>query len=339
MSQVTIEDIAKLLGVSKSTVSRALKNHPDISKDTIEAVQDLAKKLNYVPNLMASSLRSGRSKLIGLVIPQISYFFFPSVIHAIEKAVKTKGYNLLIMNSEESFEREVENIEILKSNNVEGILVSVTRKTTSYGHFEKILEAKIPLVFFDRVVEELQVDKVLLDDFEGAYKAVNHLIEIGRKRIAIFIGSRNLLISKNRLLGYKKALFEHRITMDESLVFSCESPEEAELAMDQLINSDQLPDGIFSISDLTLSGIMKSAFKNKISIPEKTAVIGFSEEPLSSMYNPTISRVKPMGFEMGQIATELLFDKIEKAKIKQSAPVKTIFLDAELILGASTLGY
>jgi len=188
-------------------------------------------------------------------------------------------------------------------------------------------------------VEDLQVDKVLLDDFEGSYKAVNHLIEIGRKRLAIFIGSRNLLISKNRLLGYKKALFEHRINMDESLVFSCESPDEAELAMDQLIKRQQIPDGIFSISDLTLSGIMKSAFKNNIKIPDQMAVIGFSEEPLSSMYNPSISRVKPMGFEMGQIATELLFDKIEKAKIKQFAPVKTIFLDAELILGASTIGH
>lgn len=338
MSNVTIGDIAKLLGVSKSTVSRALKNHPDISAETIKSVKEVAKELKYIPNLMASSLRSGKSNLIGLVIPQISYFFFPSVIHAIEKVVKAKGYNLLIMNSEESYEREVENLEILKSNSVEGILVSVTRKTESFKHFENMINDKVPIVFFDRVVDELKVDKVLLDDFEGAYKAVNHLIEIGRKRLAVFIGSPKLLISRNRLLGYKKALFEHRIPFDEDLVYSCESPEEAELAMNDLLKSQQVPDGIFSISDLTLSGIMKSAFKNKIKIPEQIAIIGFSEEPLSSMYSPTISRVKPMGYEMGECATELLFKNIAHVKLKQEREAQTIYLDAELILGASTMG-
>ncbi len=336
-TNITIDDIAKLLGVSKSTVSRALKNHPDISTKTITAVQELAKSLNYVPNFIASSLRSGKSRLIGLMIPQISYFFFPSVIKAIEMTIHRKGYNLMIMNSDDSYEREVENIEVLISNNVEGILASVARTTTNYDHFQRIKKMGIPMVFFDRVIEDFDADKVLVDDFEGSYRAVKHLIDLGKKRIAIFIGNRNLLISKNRLLGYKKALFEYKIMEDESLILSCESPEASELAMDELIHSGKLPDSIFAISDLTLSGIMKSLVKNKIKIPEQIAVIGFSEEPLSSMYNPSLSRIKPMGFEMGNIAADLLIERIELTEAHLYEP-KTVYLGAELIPGASTLG-
>jgi len=186
---VTIIDIARILGVSKSTVSRALKNHPDISQETKDAVNRIAQSLNYIPNTVASSFRNRKTQVIGLIVPQISYFFFPSVVRGIEEVVHNKGYKLMILQSNESYEREVENMNILMASNVEGILASVSLETKNFEHFQHIIDIELPIVFFDRVVKDMNVDIVLVDDITGSFNAVKRLISAGRKRIAICTGT------------------------------------------------------------------------------------------------------------------------------------------------------
>lgn len=334
---VTIIDIAKMLGVSKSTVSRALENHPDISEETKAAVRKIAGEMNYIKNVTASSLRYKKSKLIGLVVPEISYFFFPSVIHGVEDVVHSKGYNLLILQSKEQYEREVENIDILISNNVEGILASVSRTTVNIDHFVHLTDIKLPLVLFDRIVKEINADIILVDDVDGSYKAVKHLLETGKKRIAICTGDLNLLISRNRLEGYRKALKKFGIPVDEALIVSAKTSEEAEAKMLELLNLNSPPDAIFAISDLTMSGVMKAIYKLKKRVPEEVAVIGFCEEQYRTMYHPTLSAIDPMGFEIGQKAAEMLFEQIQQNMDNlPSLEPRTVYLKSKLIKGGST---
>lgn len=332
---ITIIDIAKLLGISKSTVSRALKDHPDISQATKDAVKKVAESLHFKPNIVASSLRHKKSKVIGLVVPQISYFFFPSVIHGMEEIVHANGYNLLILQSNESYEREVENLDILLANNVEGILASVSIKTKNFGHFQKIIDMGMPIVFFDRVVKGLNADMVLVDDVTGSYNAVKHLLETGRQRIAICTGNLNLLISTNRLQGYKMALQEKGLPINEELIISCETPEEAELETLRLLNLETPPDCIFSISDLTMTGVMRAIYKKNLQVPKDIALIGFCEEPFRSMYNPPLSAIHPMGFEIGRKSAEILFEHILKEPSTRLEP-KVIYLEGKLVVGGST---
>lgn len=332
---ITIIDIAKLLGISKSTVSRALKDHPDISQATKDAVKRVAESLHFKPNIVASSLRHKKSKVIGLVVPQISYFFFPSVIHGIEELVHAKGYTLLILQSNESYEREVENLDILIANNVEGILASVSRKTKNFDHFQKIIDMGMPIVFFDRVVKGLNADMVLVDDVTGAYNATKHLLETGRQRIAICTGNLNLLISTNRLQGYKMALQEKGLPINEELIISCQSPEEAEEETLRLLDQETPPDSIFAISDLTMTGVMRGINKKNLQVPRDIAVVGFCEEPFRSMYNPPLSAIQPMGFEIGRKSAEILFEHILKESHTRTEP-QVIYLEGKLVIGGST---
>jgi len=331
---ITIIDIAKILGLSKSTISRALKNHPDISQKTKDAVKSVAESLKYIPNTVASSFRNKKSKIIGLIVPQISYFFFPSVVRGIEEVVHDLGYTLLILQSNESYEREVENLKILIANNVEGILASVSLKTKNFDHFQHIIDIELPIVFFDRVVKDMDADVVLVDDVTGSYKAVNQLLNAGRKRVAICIGNLNLLISQNRLQGYKTALVQSGIPVDEELILSCDTPEETEMETLRLLNMKNPPDSIFAISDLTMTGVMKAIFSKNLKVPTDISVIGFCEEPFRSMYNPPLSAIEPMGFEIGKKAAELLFERVEN-KTSISPQPQVIYLESHLIEGGS----
>lgn len=331
---ITINDIAKVLGISKSTVSRALKNHPDISQTTKDAVNGVSKSLKYIPNTVAASFRNKKTKTIGLIVPQISYFFFPSVVRGIEEIVHNRGYNLLILQSNESYEREIENLNILIANNVEGVLASVSLETKNFDHFQHIVDIELPIVFFDRVVNDMNVDTVLVDDVTGSFKAVNHLLDAGRKRVAICVGNLNLLISRNRLQGYKTALIQKGIPIDEELIISCETPEETELEVLRLLSEKNAPDSIFAISDLTMTGVMKAIFRRNLKVPEDISVIGFCEEPFRSMYNPPLSAIEPMGFEIGKKATELLFERLDGSVTLNSEP-RVIYLESNLIKGGS----
>lgn len=331
---VTINDIAKVLGVSKSTVSRALRDHPDISQATKDAVNGIASSLKYIPNSIAASFRYRKSKIIGLIVPQISCFFFPTVVRGIEEMVHNRGYNLLILQSNESYDREVENLNILIANNVEGILASVSLRTKNFDHFQQIIDMELPIVFFDRVVKDMNADTVLVDDIAGAFKAVSQLLDAGKKRVAICGADMNLLISRNRLQGYKTALEQRGITVDDTLVISCETPEETEQETMRLLSMDNPPDSLFAISDLTMTGVMKAIFRKNLKVPDDISVIGFCEEPFRSMYNPPLSAIEPMGFEIGKKATELLFERLDGSVTTNSEP-RVIYLDSTLIKGGS----
>jgi LacI family transcriptional regulator len=331
---ITITDIARMLNLSKTTISRALKGHPDISPATREAVTQLAEALHYRPNSVAVSLRHRTSKIIGLIVPQISCFFFPFVIQGIEYEVNKHGYKLVFLNSNEEYQREIESCEILMAGNVEGILVSVSRTTKDLSHFREITNMGLPIVFFDRVPEGFNADLVMVDDTDGAFRATKHLIETGKKRIAICIGNPNLLISKNRLKGYKAALDVAGIPFDEKYVISGETPDEVEKLMHLLLDLSVPPDGIFAISDLTISGMMQALYAREIKIPEEIAIVGFCEEPFSKMYRPAISAIHPMGFEIGCRAAQMLFERIQNGN---KLPASRIELTATLSIRGSTV--
>lgn len=332
---IKISDIAKLLNLSKSTISRALKNHPDISQETKDAVMLLAQTLHYRPNSVAVSLRHRESKIIGLVIPQISYFFFPSVVKGIEDVINQYGYKLMIFQSNEEYEREINAIEILMSGNVEGILLSVSKQTEATDYFSEIMNTGMPVVFFDRVPENFIADMVLVDDTDGAFQATKHLINTGKTKIAICSGHPSLLISKNRQNGYEMALKDAGFDINQEYIIRGETPEEVQYAMSRLLDLPAPPNGIFAISDLVMLGIMQAIYAKKLRIPEDIGVIGFCEEPLSLMYNPQLSTIKPKGYEIGMRAAQMLFHRIQNPK--SVIPPERVHLSADLVIKGSTV--
>lgn len=324
-----------MVGVSVSTVSRALKNHPDISRETCDAVKSVAESMHYRPSQVAVSLRLKQSKVIGVLLPKIYSFFFPSVVNGIEEVVNEHGYHLMILQSNELYQKEIDNTNILLANNVEGVLATVSRQTRDFGHFENILDAGIPMVFFDRVPDNVMADMVLIDDTEGAYKAVKHLIHRGRRKIAICIGNPEMLISKNRLKGYKKALEEFNIPFNDNYLIAAETPEHAATQTAKLLGLKQPPDSIFAISDLTMSGIVQEIYRRKLRVPEDLALIGFCEDTFCKMYNPQLSSITPLGLEIGRQAARRLFLRIFSNSNHQIKP-QTIFLNSRLEIRDST---
>lgn len=332
---ITIKDIARLVGVSASTVSRALKDHPDISRETKDAIRAVAISMKYRPSQVALSLRLKESKVIGVLLPKIYSFFFPSVVNGIEEVANRHGYHLMILQSNEFYQKEVENTEIFLANNVDGVLATVSRQTKNFEHFKNIMDAGIPIVFFDRVPEHSLGDTVLIDDVSGAYKATKHLIDKGKKKIAICIGNPDLLISINRLAGYKKALADHNIPFDANYLISAESPDEAALEASKLFDLENPPDSIFAISDLTMSGIIMEIYNRKIKVPEDMALIGFCEDTFCQMYNPRLTSIMPMGYEIGRTSAERLMMRINSNNSDAILP-ETIFVTTELIQRDST---
>jgi len=336
-TNVTIKDLAKKLGVSASTVSRALKNHPDISTDTKKAVNDLAKQLNYQPNTVALSLRQSKTNTIGVIIPEIAHFFFSTVVSGIEDIAYSKGYNVIITQSNESYEREVIDTQALFNSRVDGILISVARDTENFDHFTNLIQHNMPLVFFDRIIEGVNASKVIVDDEQGAYEATQHLIEQGYKRIAHLAGPANLIISQNRLNGYKAAIADNKYLKDDSIVKICGlgTYEEAEQITYELLDSRVPPDAIFANNDVAAYGAMTAIKKRKLHIPNDIAIVGFSNWRFSGLIQPALSSVTQPGFKMGQEATKLLLKQIEM-KESEDLVTETITLKTSLLIRESS---
>jgi LacI family transcriptional regulator len=336
-ANITIKDIAKELGVSPSTVSRALKDHPDISSDTKKQINDLAQKLNYQPNTVALSLRQSKTNTLGVIIPEIAHFFFSAVISGIEDIAHDAGYHVIITQSNESFEREVMNTKALFNSRVDGILMSVSRETENYEHLQSLLDYEIPLVFFDRIIDSLNACKVIVNDEQGAYEATTHLIEQGCYRIAHLAGPQNLAISKNRLNGYKAALADNRYMIDENLIKVCGlgTFEEAESITNEILDYRFPPDAIFANNDVAAYGAMMAIRKKNLRIPEDIAIVGFSNWRFSSLIQPALSSVTQPGFKMGQEATRLLMKQINKGKDEESI-TETISLKTNLVVRESS---
>jgi LacI family transcriptional regulator len=332
--QVTIKDIAKELGISPSTVSKALKGHRDISSSTKQSVRKLAENWNYKPDQVALSLKSGSSKTIGVIVPEIVHYFFSTAISGIEDLAYDSGYHVMFCQSSELYVREVKAVETLLSSRVDGILVSVSKMTDNFDHFRKIQDNGIPLVFFDRICEEIDTDRIIVDDEAGAFEAVNHLIAIGCKNIVHLSGPPNLLIGKNRKDGYVRALREHHMPLDENNIIRCDSREDAELVVPELLQRSDKPDGIFAVNDLTAAAAMKIIKDMGYSVPDDIAVVGFTSGLISDITNPTLTSVDQHGYLIGKEAARLLVDRIEKS---HEFPFQTKIIKTELVVKGSTL--
>ena len=333
-SQVTIKDIAKQLGVSASTVSRALQGHPDISEETKKAVNDLAARLKYQPNAVALSLKHQRTRIIGVIIPEIVHYFFSSVISGIEDVAYSAGFNVIICQSNEKYDREVSNVKTLLAQRVDGILVSISKETNDFQHLQNIVSNNLPLVFFDRVAPGIKGDQVIINDLEAAYQATRHMIDQGRKRIAHFAAPQNLLIGQQRKEGYLKALTEAGIMVDQRLIVEADNFEKARQAMMRLINNGIMPDGIFAVNDITAIGAMKTIQKQGFKVPDDVALVGFSDGRFSGITEPSLSSVDQHGYEMGITATEMLLKRILEKNDNWVPEVKV--LEGDLIIRGSS---
>jgi LacI family transcriptional regulator len=307
---VTIKDIARELGVSPSTVSRALKDHPDISPATKQQVRELVDRLKYKPNAIALSLRSQKSNTISVIVPQIVHHFFSSVISGIEEVAQQHGYNVMIFQSNEQYEREVVITQAIESNRAEGVLVSISKTTKHFGHFRELTDKDFPLVFFDRVCEELETDKVVVDDFNGAMHAVEYLLNTGCRRIAHLAAPQHLLIGYHRQRGYISALEKNGIEVDDDLIVKCDTIGEAAEVVPKLMALADPPDGIFAVNDMTAAGTINALKKLKYRIPEDVSVIGFTDGLVSTVTDPPLTTVSQHGFEIGKKAAEMLLDRI-----------------------------
>ncbi len=333
-SRVTIKDIARELGVSPSTVSRAMKDHPDISPATKKQVNELVEKLKYKPNTVALSLRSRKTNIIALVVPEIVHHFFSSVISGIEEVAQEAGYHVMIFQSNESYDREVAITRSLASMQIDGLLVSISKTSKKFGHFSELMSEGVPLVFFDRACEEIEADRVVVDDFTGAFNAVEYLIRTGCKRIAHFGTAQHLQIGYQRKRGYISALEKHGIKPDDKLMIKCDTLPDALDLTSGIMRLEDPPDAIFTVNDITASGVMKILKQLRYRIPEDVSVIGFTDGLVATVTDPSLTSVSQHGFVMGKKAMEMLLYRINI--LEDDLPARKEVLPTDLIIREST---
>jgi LacI family transcriptional regulator len=325
-AKITLKDIARELEVSISTVSKALKNSEEISRDTKEKVQAFARLYNYKPNNIAISLKNKRTKNIGVVIPDIVHHFFTTVIRGIEKYANARGYNVIVCLSEESFDKEVINMEMLANGSIDGFIMSLSSETQQkgdYNHLKEVTEQGIPVVLFDRITNEIECDKVIIDDELGAYIATKKLVEQGRKKIALITTDDYLSVSKSRTMGYKKALMETGIEVDESRILKLPTMEMDEASIKDFLEKQKL-DAVLCVNEIFAVYSMRLAQKNGLRIPEDVSVIGFTDGVLSKYANPSLTVVAQHGEKMGEVSAQMLIDKVESEEDEETYQTKIL---------------
>lgn len=335
--KITIYDISKKLNLSTATISRALNNSPKIKTATKELVLKAVKEMNYNQNRLALALKSGQSKVVGVIVPFIDRAFFSSVIRGIEEELTPLGFHVVICQTHENMDSEIKHIHALLDAQVDGIFISVSKTTTHDFHFNEILDRGKPLVFFDRKMHVAGTSSVTIDDFQGAFNATEHLIKQGCKRIAHFCGDQNLEIYQNRLGGYLAALKQYNLEIDkEKYIISTSSTAESGVAaLQQLWELPEKPDALFSASDYTLIGAVQELRRMGIKIPEEVAVVGFSNEPFTKYLELPISSVDQTPLAMGKAAAQVFINKI-----KNEEPLKqenNIVLPPELYIRESSV--
>jgi len=335
---VTIKDIAKALGLSTSTVSRALRDSYEISPETKKLVLEYAEKINYSPNPIALSLKERRSRSIGVIVCEIANSFFSQVINGIESIAYNNGYNVIIAQSRESYDREVMNLQYLTSRSIDGLIISVSTETNDFSSFRQLHEKGLPIVFFDRIVDEINTHKVVADGYKGAYDATTHLIKNGFRRIGVIANSEVLSITKERLGGYRAALADNHIDVDETLITHCEHggmiPDEVKDATNELLKLKPRPDAIFATSDKLTTGCLRVLKSRNIIVPDEMGLTGFSNTDLTELLNPSLTVIKQPAFEMGEISTKLLLQLIESKR--PVTEFETRVLATELLIREST---
>ncbi|MBS1749596.1 MAG: LacI family DNA-binding transcriptional regulator [Bacteroidetes bacterium] len=310
-----LKDISKALGLSISTISRALNDSYEISEKTKKKVREYAREINYRPNPVAVSLRDKRSRSIGVIIAEIANSFFSQMINGVDSVAHNRGYNVIITQTHESYHRELSNLNFLASSSVDGCLISVSTETENFDHIIHLHEKGLPFVCFDRIVEGIKTHKVSFDNFRGAYEATNELLKNRYKRIAMLGNASHLSITQERLEGYKNALEDAGILFDQSMVRYCLHGgmiyDEVKKAVDELMHLRKKPDALFTASDKLTTNIIRYCNNRKIRIPEKLGLIGFSNLDIADLLTPSISVIRQPAFEMGRSAAELLIKLIE----------------------------
>jgi len=333
--KATLKDLARILELSPSTVSRALKDHPDISAETKRRTVELAKEMHFQPNPIAVSLRGQRSYTIGVIVPHFVHYFFSTVISGIEKVAQEKGYHVLVCSANGSHDREVSASMILLNQRVDGLLISIAQDPRNDHHFYEYRNAETPVVFFDCASNSFEADKVIIDDFGATKEAVDHLVEQGCRSIAYMGGPPSLLINQHRFSGYQQALKNAGLEPDPGLEYHGEhgSLEEGKQAAGHFFKHNQVPDGIFATTDLLAIGAIKQIKSLGLRVPQDVALVGFSNWEISEVYEPSLTTVRQPGREMGATAMNLLLERIEKGQ----GEYRTKILSTELLVRESSV--
>ena len=336
ITRFTIRDIARHLNLTASTVSRALNDHPAISAGTKHAVQVEANRLHYRHNKIASSLRLGKSRIIGVVIPSAEINFFGSVVHGIEKVASENDYNVLIYQSNELEEIEKKGIDTFLRFRVDGVLASISKDTTDLAHYNEVRKRGVPLILFDRASDDLDVPSVVIDDYKGAWLATCHLIEQGCKRIAHIAGQQHVHIFRQRLLGYQAALRHHKLPVDETLIVHGDvSVESGKRCMQDLLTGNNKPDAVFAVEDFTALGAMETLKACNIRIPGEIALIGFANENFGEYLTPSLSTIDQQTIRMGEVAARLFFTSCDQNNFYRHKP-KKVMLEPKLVIRQSS---
>ena len=344
--KITLKQIAKELDVSISTVSKSLKDSTEISEDTREKVKAFAKLYNYRPNNIALSLKNRRTKTIGIIIPEIVHHFFSKVIKGIELYANARGYNVIVGLSNESFDKEVINMEMLANGSIDGFILSISRETLKqqdYHHFSETINQGMPIVMFDRIVNDIACDKVIVDDMQGAQNAVEKLISNGCKNIALISTKDYVNVGKLRTKGYLQALQEHKIDAEADLILkvndnllSEDHLEVLEEEIENMFKANKTIDGVFAVNELYAVTVMKVARKLGLSIPDDLQVIGFTDGVLSRHATPSLTTVSQHAIAMGEKAAELLIQRIEDENEYENESYQTVVITTELVEREST---
>ena len=311
---MTMKDIAREFGISVATVSRALKDSPRISEERRKAIQQYAREHNFFPNAIGEALRHSRvmpQRVIGVIVPEFTHYYFSSILTGIEEAAAARGYRIMVALSGEQYEREARICENFHRYKVCGVIVSQAKDTKNYDHYQKLLDAGIPMVFYDRICTGVNASRVVVDDYMGAYNAVTHLIETGCRRIAFYGSPMQLEISKNRYNGYKDALLKHGMKIDESIIGVCDNRADAEVFTPKLMALDNPPDAFFAVNDDTAIGILYTVKRMGLRVPEDISICGFTNGQRAVACDPMLTTVEQRGKRVGEEAAEILIDKVE----------------------------
>ena len=332
-SNITIIDIAKALNVSKSTVSRSLRDAHDINPETKKRIQEYAERYDYRPDQLAQSLRNRSSKTIGVIIPAYNIPFYSIAICGIQDYAMKMGFNVMICHSNEQYETEIKNVEALLNANVEGIIISVSRETEKNEHIRKLKQKGVPLVLFNRVIENFKAAKVVVNDYYGALNMVNYLIKTGCRRIAHISGPNNMLLSNNRKEGYFDALKNAGIETDEKMAVEGDFTVQSGITCTKkLLSENDKIDAIFAVCDAVAFGTIKVLKEKGVKIPDEVSVAGFTNEPMAELVEPSLTTVKQPIYEIGETAAKLLFAQLNDPEL----PAELCVLETKLEIREST---
>jgi LacI family transcriptional regulator len=337
---IRLKDLAEELGLSIPSVSRALNNKPDISEETKKKVFDLAEKLQYQRNQFAINFKNQQSFIIGVIIPQIVHHFFSNVISGIINEAEKFGYNVMLFQSNESFDSELKGVKTFQKSMIDGLIISLSDNTQEVEHLKYLQEHDVPVILIDRITNEIDAAKIICDDFKGAYNATEHLINLGKNKIAHITGSLTPHTTKERLRGYEAALKNHHLLFHDKYIKQCnlESREEGYKATLTLLTGKEIPDAIFCATDINAVGAIEAIKEKGLKIPEDIAVIGFSDWEMASVVEPPLSSVSQPDYEMGKKAVELIIEEIQLTRENKPINYKTLVMETSLVIRESTIG-